>query len=220
MGTVEEPSPGALVICGPSGVGKGTLINRLIKEFPERFSFCCSHTTRKPREGEKEGDHYHFVDRDTMERDIADGKFLEYAAVNDKLYGTSFKAVRTIMGKGKACILDIDVQGAQLVSQSELAFQCVYVFILPPSIDVLEARLKGRKTESEDEIMKRMATAKTELAFMEESDLFDNRIVNEDLEKAYEAFREVAMKAYRGERGALGARGGNDSSHTLQFYAS
>lgn len=205
MGTVEEPSPGALVICGPSGVGKGTLINRLIKEFPERFSFCCSHTTRKPREGEKvsplvraprgrplaapravvaepdpptrstivthqrrarsqEGDHYHFVDRDTMERDIADGKFLEYAAVNDKLYGTSFKAVRTIMGKGKACILDIDVQGAQLVSQSELAFQCVYVFILPPSIDVLEARLKGRKTESEDEIMKRMATAKTELA--------------------------------------------------------
>lgn len=90
-----------IVISGPSGVGKGTLISRLMKEFPSTFGFSVSHTTRSPREKEKDGVHYHFTQKNRMEQDISDGKFLEHASVHGNLYGTSIKAVEAVMDEGK-----------------------------------------------------------------------------------------------------------------------
>lgn len=96
-GEAEKP----IVISGPSGVGKGTLIAKLMKEFPSMFGFSVSHTTRAPREKEKDGVHYHFTDRSVMEKAIKDGKFLEFAAVHGNLYGTSIEAVEVVADEGK-----------------------------------------------------------------------------------------------------------------------
>lgn len=96
-GEAEKP----IVISGPSGVGKGTLIAKLMKEFPSMFGFSVSHTTRAPREKEKDGVHYHFTDRSVMEKAIKDGKFLEFAAVHGNLYGTSIEAVEAVADEGK-----------------------------------------------------------------------------------------------------------------------
>lgn len=100
---VKGDCPKPIVISGPSGVGKGTLISKLMKEFPSTFGFSVSHTTRFPRVGEKDGVHYHFTDRDTMENDLKEGKFLESAAVHGNLYGTSIDAVEAVTDSGKVC---------------------------------------------------------------------------------------------------------------------
>ena len=101
IGDAERP----IVISGPSGVGKGTLINMLMKEFPAMFGFSVSHTTRAPREKEENGVHYHFTNRDVMEEEIKSGKFLEFAAVHGNLYGTSIEAVEVVADAGKVYIL-------------------------------------------------------------------------------------------------------------------
>ena len=179
--------PSAMVICGPSGVGKGTLIKQLMAG-SDKFGFSCSHTTRKPREGEKvhfsfslpqahkpvllaadrclsaqEGTHYHFVSREKFEKGIADGKFLEHATVHGNLYGTSIRAVQNVAAAGKCCILDIDVQGARQVRKQSNQIRAIFVFLEPPSVEELEKRLRGRGTESEDQIQTRLATAQAEL---------------------------------------------------------
>ena len=100
-GDAEKP----VVISGPSGVGKGTLINMLMKEFPSMFGFSVSHTTRAPRGMEKNGVHYHFTERSVMEKDIKDGKFLEFASVHGNLYGTSIEAVEAVADSGKVVLL-------------------------------------------------------------------------------------------------------------------
>ena len=102
IGDAEKP----VVISGPSGVGKGTLINKLMKDFPAMFGFSVSHTTRAPREGEKNHVHYHFTDRTVMEQEIKDGKFLEFASVHGNLYGTSTEAVDAVADAGKVYILN------------------------------------------------------------------------------------------------------------------
>lgn len=101
LGNAEKP----IVISGPSGVGKGTLISKLMKEFPSAFGFSVSHTTRAPREKEQNGIHYHFTDRNVMEREIKDGKFLEFASVHGNLYGTSVEAVEVVADAGKVFML-------------------------------------------------------------------------------------------------------------------
>lgn len=105
--------------------------------------------------------HYHYVSRETFEQDIAEGKFLEHAHVNGNIYGTSFEAIKAVIRKGKSCILDIDVQGAMLVKESDL--RRIFVFIMPPSFEVLENRLRGRGTEQEAQVVRRLQTAKEEL---------------------------------------------------------
>ena len=99
-----------VVICGPSGVGKGTLLTRLMAEHPDSFGFSVSHTTRQPRAGEVDGVHYHFVKKEDMEAAITRGEFIEYARVHSNMYGTSVKAVEDVRAAGKTCLLDIDVQ--------------------------------------------------------------------------------------------------------------
>ena len=181
--------PRPLVVVGPSGVGKGTLIAMLQREFPDKFGFSVSHTTRAPRPGEVNGTHYNFVDKATMERDIAEGKFLEHAHVHQNIYGTSFAAVRKVSKSGKICLLDIDVQGAELVKKSDL--KAAYVFIAPPSMKELERRLRGRGTETEDAVLKRLENARTEMAKKDVDGFFDAVIVNDDVDKAYDALKAV-----------------------------
>ena len=104
------PDQRPVVVCGPSGVGKGTLLNRLMAEHPESFGFSVSHTTRQPRAGEVDGVHYHFVKKEDMEAAITRGEFIEYARVHSNMYGTSVKGVEDVRAAGKTCLLDIDVQ--------------------------------------------------------------------------------------------------------------
>ncbi|KAJ8570379.1 hypothetical protein K7X08_037351 [Anisodus acutangulus] len=185
LGNVEKP----IVISGPSGVGKGTLISKLMKEFPSMFGFSVSHTTRAPREKEQNGIHYHFTDRTVMEREIKDGKFLEFASVHGNLYGTSVEAVKVVADAGKRCILDIDVQGARSVKASTL--DAIFIFVSPPSFEELEKRLRARATETEEQIQKRLRNARAELEQGKSSGLFYHILVNDDLETCYEKLKNI-----------------------------
>ncbi|KAG9449415.1 hypothetical protein H6P81_009380 [Aristolochia fimbriata] len=186
---VKGDAPKPVVICGPSGVGKGTLISKLMKDFPSTFGFSVSHTTRSPRENEKDGVHYHFSERSIMEKDIRDGKFLESANVHGNLYGTSIEAVETVTDSGKRCILDIDVQGTRSVKASSL--EVVSIFICPPSFEELEKRLRARGTETEEQIQKRLRNARAELEQRETPGLFDHLLVNDDLEACYMNLKKI-----------------------------
>ncbi|KAF8398380.1 hypothetical protein HHK36_017307 [Tetracentron sinense] len=186
---VQGDGPKPIVISGPSGVGKGTLISKLMKEFPSNFGFSVSHTTRAPREKEKDGVHYHFTERSHMEKEIQDGKFLEFASVHGNLYGTSIEAVQVVADAGKRCILDIDVQGARSVKASSL--EAIFIFISPPSFEELEKRLRARGTETEEQVQKRLRNAETELEQARSLGLFDHILVNDDLEMCYEHLKKL-----------------------------
>ncbi|XP_035732008.1 guanylate kinase-like isoform X2 [Vespa mandarinia] len=178
----------ALVIAGPSGSGKSTLLERLFKEFPNKFGFSISHTTRTPRAGEENGKHYYFTNKEEMQRQIDNGEFLETASYSGNLYGTSKLAVENVQEAGKICILDIEIEGVKQIKNSTL--NPLYVFIKPPSIDVLEERLKNRKTETDESLLRRLTIAKTELEYGEQPGNFDIVIENDNLNKAYEKLRE------------------------------
>ncbi|XP_010278968.1 PREDICTED: guanylate kinase 2-like [Nelumbo nucifera] len=186
---VRSDAPKPIVISGPSGVGKGTLINKLMKDFPSMFGFSVSHTTRAPRDKEKDGVHYHFTERSIMEKDIRDGKFLESASVHGNLYGTSIEAVEVVADAGKRCILDIDVQGARSVRASSL--DAIFIFICPPSFEELEKRLRARGTETEEQVQKRLKNARAELEQGRSSGLFDHILVNDDLERCYKNIKKI-----------------------------
>ncbi|RLN56510.1 hypothetical protein BBJ29_006021 [Phytophthora kernoviae] len=165
-----------LVIAGPSGVGKGTLINLLLEKFPSTFGFSVSHTTRGPREGEVDGVAYHFTAKDKVLKEIEAGLFLEHAEVHSNVYGTSKRAVLDVQEKGKICILDIDIQGVQQVKKSGI--KAKYLFISPPSMEELEKRLRGRATETEDKIQLRVKNAAGEVEFGQQPGVFDYNLVN------------------------------------------
>jgi guanylate kinase len=150
-----------LVLSGPSGVGKGTLIEMLRKAYPGTFSFCVSHTTRAPRPGETDGVSYHFTTKEAMQTQIDHGEFVEWARVHDNMYGTSKSSIRAALERGTP-LLDIDVQGARSVhAQPDL--NAVFVFVKPPSIEHLKQRLVGRSTESPEAIEKRVRNAVAEI---------------------------------------------------------
>ncbi|XP_072075842.1 guanylate kinase 2 isoform X4 [Arachis hypogaea] len=184
-GNAEKP----VVISGPSGVGKGTLISMLMKEFPSMFGFSVSHTTRAPRGMEKDGVHYHFTEKSVMEKEIKDGKFLEFASVHGNLYGTSVEAVEVVADAGKRCILDIDVQGARSVRSSSL--EAVFIFVCPPSMEELEKRLRDRGTETEEQILKRLRNAAAEIEQGKSSNIFDFILYNDNLEECYEKLKKL-----------------------------
>jgi len=180
---VQLPRP--VIFAGPSGVGKGTLIEMLMKRFPdEQFGFSVSHTTRKPREGEVDGVHYNFSTVETMKKEIDEGKFIEYAEVHGNYYGTSVASVEKVQSAGKICILDIDVQGVQSVKKSTL--KPVYLFISPPSMEELERRLRGRGTEKEESIQRRLNNASEEMKYGNQAGNFDCVFVNSDLNATFE----------------------------------
>ena len=194
---VEKQNQPPIVICGPSGVGKGTLIEKLKADYPEQFGFSVSSTTRDPRPGEEDGVHYHFTDRESMEKEIEEGKFLEHADVHGNFYGTSVEAVTSVAAEGKMCILDIDVQGAASCKKGfrERAIKnALFVFIAPPSLEKLEARLRGRGTEEEEAIQKRLGNAQGEMDRAKEPGFFDFTIVNDELDAAYLDLKDVIAK--------------------------
>ncbi|KAI0675466.1 guanylate kinase [Trametes maxima] len=179
-----------LVISGPSGVGKSTLLKRLFADHPDKFGFSVSHTTRTPRVGEVDGEDYHFVSQEKFKVLIADGAFIEHAQFSGNFYGTSFMAVREIGKLGRRCLLDIEAQGVRQIKATTL--NPVYLFISPPSLAALKGRLQGRGTETEAAVAKRLATALKEIEYAKEG-AHDYVIVNDDLDRAYEKFERVAL---------------------------
>ncbi|XP_060772537.1 guanylate kinase isoform X2 [Neoarius graeffei] len=155
--------PRPVVFSGPSGAGKSTLLKKLLKEFDGVFGFSVSHTTRKPRPGEENGKDYHYVSREDMQAGIAKGDFIESAEFSGNMYGTSKAAVQAVQAQNLICILDIDMQGVKSIKRTNL--NPIYVSIQPPTMDVLEKRLRARQTESEDSLRKRLQAALMEMEF-------------------------------------------------------
>ncbi|KAK7203084.1 P-loop containing nucleoside triphosphate hydrolase protein [Myxozyma melibiosi] len=172
-----------IVISGPSGTGKSTLLKRLFADYPDTFGFSVSHTTRKPRPGEVNGVAYHFVERPDFEKLIKENAFLEHAEFSGNYYGTSIKSVQDVAEKGKTCILDIDMQGVISVKKTDLNAR--FLFLAPPSLETLRARLEGRGTESPESVQKRMDQATKEMEFAK-TGAHDKIIVNDNLDKCYE----------------------------------
>ncbi len=167
------------MIAGPSGVGKGSIVRRLLARDPERLVLSVSATTREPRPGERDGRDYRFVDVATFDDLIASGALLEWASVFGDRYGTPADAVEAERAAGHDVILEIDVQGARQVR--ERVPDAILVFLAPPSLAELERRLRSRGTESEERIRRRLEMADSEL---EQAPAFDHAVVNEDLETA------------------------------------
>ena len=179
------------VISGPSGVGKGTLKAKLFEEFAGRIAYSVSATTRGPREGEVDGKDYFFISRQEFERRVKNNEFLEHAEFAGNCYGTPRAYVEKLLDSGMNVVLEIDVQGALQVMKSMP--ECVSVFILPPSFEELEHRLRGRGTETEEKVRERLETAKRELPYAPQ---YDYQIVNGgDIEAAYQSLRDVFLKS-------------------------
>ncbi len=168
-----------LVVSGPSGVGKGTVINRLF-DIDDDLYFSVSATTRPPRPGETDGIHYHFKTKEEFERDIENGEMLEYAVFSGNYYGTPKSAVEKKLSQGKDVVLDIEIQGAKNVKK--LMPEAVMVYILPPDMAELKNRLVGRHTEDETAIKMRLETAYSELR--EAPELYDFFVVNDTVDSA------------------------------------
>lgn len=176
-----------LVVSAPSGTGKSTLIRRLCKEFP-RLAFSVSYTTRSPRAGEVNGREYHFVSQEDFSRLQEQGLLAEWAEVHGQRYGTPRPVVLELLSQGRDVLFDIDVQGARQLRE---AFeQGVFVFLLPPSRQVLEQRLKGRGSETPESLARRLGNAKVEI---ENADFFEYQVVNDELEQAYQELRAVYL---------------------------
>ncbi len=174
---MSSSEPLLLIVSSPSGAGKTTLTARLLAAIGN-VRFSVSHTTRKPRPNEQHGREYHFVTRDEFERLIAKDEFLEWAEVHGNLYGTSQRELASASGT-RGILFDIDHQGARQIKSS--CPDAVGVFILPPSMEILLQRLRGRASEDEETVQRRFNVARTEIAHY---GLFDYVLVNDDLDAA------------------------------------
>ena len=183
-------APGCLfMVAAPSGAGKSTLVNALLKREPA-IDLSISFTTRAPRPGEINGEHYHFVDESKFEQLRRQGEFLEYAEVHGHFYGTSSVCLADQIQAGKDVLLEIDWQGAQQVRQQFPS--AVGIFILPPSTQALEARLKLRGQDSDSVIARRLLNAGSEMAHAYE---FDCVIVNDHFDVALDALHGIVRAA-------------------------
>jgi guanylate kinase len=169
-----------IVLTGPSGVGKGTILKALLAKHPELY-LSISATTRAPREGEVDGVHYYFYSRDRFEQTIAAGALLEWAEFAGNYYGTPLEPVQAQLDLGRSIILEIELAGARQVAK--IFPDAVRIFILPPDLQTLETRIRERGTDSPEAILRRLKQAKVEIAAQSE---FDYQIVNDDLETALE----------------------------------
>ena len=168
------------VISAASGTGKTTLVSRLVQQHPN-VRVSVSHTTRPPRAGEVNGQHYHFVSEEEFVRLAGEGAFLEHAQVFGNYYGTSYESVQSMCEQGYDVILEIDVQGAQQVRKA--LPEALSIFILPPSLAVLEQRLRQRQTDSEEVIAHRLSKAVDEI---QQALTFDYVVSNRSLQQAEE----------------------------------
>jgi guanylate kinase len=184
--TVNFKANRLIVISAPSGAGKTTLCQKLLSDFPS-IVLSISSTSRAPRGTEKNGVEYFFLSREGFEKKIKDGQFAEWALVHGNYYGTSKEVIQNTLTSGRSVLLDIDVQGAEQLYKS-FPEETYRIFISPPNIQELEFRLRARKTETEENIRKRLQNAELEIA---ESEKFDKVIVNDSLERAYQELKET-----------------------------
>lgn len=182
----ENSQKPVFVFAGPSGVGKSTLIHRLLDQNPNFFDFSVSHTTRSQREGEIDGVDYNFVTAEKFEEMIANNDFVEYAQIHGFYYGTSYAAVDAAVNDA-FCILDLDVQGVEaLRERGDAPWAPRFIWIAPPSISALRERLQSRGTETEETLKTRLDTATRELSYAATNAIFDLTIINDDVDAAYE----------------------------------
>lgn len=179
----------ALIVSAPSGAGKSTLIQGLREEFPG-IGYSISCTTRAPRGGERHGVDYLFLDQERFKELIGQGHFAEWALVHGNYYGTPKQAVLDLLAQGRDVLFDIDVQGAKALKQNLGLGRTV--FVLPPSRGELLKRLRGRGTDSEETIARRMANAREEIA---QAGWFEHVVVNDTLERALDELRAVYLAA-------------------------
>lgn len=179
------------VISGPSGVGKGTLVNLLLLKHPELI-LSVSATTRQPRPGEVNGQHYFFVEKDVFMDRVKKGKFLEWAEFAGNYYGTDSSFVEENLNKGRKVLLEIDVKGALQIK--EKMPEAKLIFIEPPSLEVLKSRLFKRKTDSEEAIDKRLNIVKSELDTIEK---FDHSITNLFINQAYTELESIIYETQK-----------------------
>ena len=189
--------PLLIVVSAPSGAGKSTLCNRLVEEF-SKIIYSVSCTTRAPRGNERDGEHYYFLTKKEFKARIKNGEFIEYAKVHGNYYGTLEDPVLDTMEEGKHVLLDIDVQGCQQIRKSiehldpRSLIRCGFtdLFISPPSAEELERRLRGRGTDENHVIQKRLDNAAAEMACASE---YSIQIINDDLETAYQDLKTAIL---------------------------
>ncbi len=191
---MSEPKGMLLVISGPSGVGKGTLVRLLRQKVPD-LMLSVSVTTRKPRENEQDGRDYFFITQEEFDRMVQEGRLLEHASVHGKSYGTPRDYVRQMIDQGKTVILEIDPQGARQVIEKQQ--DCVSVFILPPSWKQLRDRLTGRQTEAPEQVETRLKNAREEVKTL---CMYRYAVTNMDGEEGKQAAVEALCTILRAER--------------------
>jgi guanylate kinase len=186
-----------IVLTGPSGVGKGTLLRSLMRRHPELY-LSISVTTRQPRAGELHGHHYYFVTRPEFERMAANQQLLEWAEFAGNCYGTPRQPVEEQIRQGKWVVLEIELEGARQIFQG--FSDALGIFILPPSMRELEQRLRQRASESEEAILRRLERAKIEI---DAADEFDIQVVNDSLERALDQIEAALFVAPEPEKVAV-----------------
>jgi len=174
-----------IVISGPSGVGKGTLCQKLCNAHPDTFAMTTSHTTRKPRTNEIDGVTYFFVSPSTFSSLVSQDGFVEHTFFSGNFYGTSQQTVAEQTEEGLTVVLEVEMNGVKQMKTNG-SIDVRYIFIKPPSLEILEARLRDRGTESEENIQRRLAQAQVELDYADLPGAYDKIVINDDLEKAYE----------------------------------
>lgn len=185
----------AILFSAPSGCGKTTIIRELMQYF-DCFDFSISATSRQPREGERDGVDYYFLSHDDFKRRVTEGDFLEWEEVyQGTCYGTLKSEVNRIWNNGRVIVFDVDVNGGKNIKRF-FGDDALSIFVMPPSVEVLEQRLRNRGTDSEESIRKRLARSAREL---EEASQFDVTIVNDDLQRAVQETRRV-IDAFLGEQ--------------------
>lgn len=185
---MTETGGALIIISGPSAVGKSTVLEKVMKRLP-KYWFSISATTRNPRPGESDGVEYYFVSRDRFEQMIAQGELLEYMEYAGNYYGTPRTPIEDHVRDGYIVILDVDVRGK--LNIRERYDEGVSVFIAPPSLEELESRLRGRGTETEAVIQKRLAAASHELSY---KDTYDFVVVNNDADKAADELLQIIIR--------------------------
>jgi guanylate kinase len=183
-----------VIVSSPSGAGKTTLTRRLLADFAPRLEFSVSYTTRPARPGEVEGRDYHFVTPEQFQQMVERGDFAEHAFVHQNRYGTAQAPIETALTRGNDVIFDVDWQGGAALSE-RWPQDSLKIFILPPDLSVLEARLRQRATDAPEIVQRRLGKAKEELEHFSE---YQHLIVNDDLDRAYDVLRAIYLTRRHG----------------------